>query len=118
MASATITWKAFGDRPEANRYISSATVAIEGTLDSLTNNPLLETIYKVTNLQNDLKDFGAHPVEIALWDSIKVVLPENRTHTSLSIGDEIQINRSLASYANQDGPTYRVTETGFELVGA
>ena len=118
MAQITITWKAFGDRPEANRFVRSASIEITNQLESLTNEPLLETIYKVTNLQNDLADFGAHPLEIALWESIKEVLPTDRTHTSLSVGDEIQINRTLASFIEQDGPTYKVSDMGFVMVGA
>lgn len=116
MAQIKITWKAFGDRPESNRYISSATLELGGVWNQVSNNLLLETVYKATNLQDELAEFGYAPVEIELWNSIKAVLPANRTHTSLSVGDEIQINRSYAAIGNQDGPTYRIADIGWELV--
>jgi hypothetical protein len=118
MATVTITWKAFGDRPERNRFVSSATVELNGIWNDVSNNLLLETIFKTTNLQSELADFGAYPQEIELWETIEKALPANRTHTSLSVGDEIQINRSYAAIENQDGPTYKVADIGFELVGA
>ncbi len=118
MSQITITWKAFGDRPEANRYITSTTLELNGVWDQVSNNLLLESLYKVTNLKSELQDFGGAQVEIDLWNKIESVLPANRTHTSLSTGDEIQINRSYTSIANQDGPTYKIADVGFELVSA
>lgn len=111
-----ITWQAFGNRPEANRFISSATLEMDGVWADVSNNLLLSTIYKVTNLKSELADFGAYPEEIQLWEKIEKVLPANRTHTSLSVGDLVQINRSYASIQLQDGPTYVVADAGFELV--
>lgn len=118
MVQIKITWKAFGDRPEANRFISSATLELDGFYGVCSNDLLLNSVYKVTNLQSDLAEFGGAPAELALWNSIKAVLPINRTHTSLSVGDEIQINRTEASIANQDGPTYRIANIGWEMVVA
>ena len=118
MAQITITWEAFGNRPEANRFISSATLELNGIWNEVQNNTLLEAIYTATNLKSELADFGYTPVEIELWEAIEKVLPANRTHTSLSMGDKIQINRSYTAIANQDGPTYKVADIGFELVGA
>ena len=111
-----ITWQAFGNRPEANRFISSATLELDGVWTQVSNNLLLETIYKATNLKSELADFGAYPVEIQLWEAIEKVLPINRTHTSLSVGDVIQINRTANSVEFQDGPTYKIADIGFELL--
>lgn len=111
-----ITWQAFGNRPEANRFISSATLELEGTWNQISNNVLLESIYSATNLKSELADFGYAPLLIQLWQEIEKVLPENRTHTSLSVGDLVQINRTDASIQLQDGPTYVVADAGFELV--
>lgn len=118
MAQVTITWKAFGDRPESNRYISSATFQVNGILDTVQNNTLLEAIYTATNLKSELADFGYSPAEVQLWKTIESVLPENRTHTSLSVGDTIRIDRSYTAIANEDGPTYKIADIGFELAGA
>ena len=114
----TITWQAFGNRPEANRYISSATLELDGVWNQISNNVLLDSIYSATNLKSELADFGYAPLLISLWNEIEKILPANRTHTSLSVGDKIQINRTAASIANQDGATYKVADAGFELVGA
>lgn len=118
MAQIKITWQAFGNRPEANKFISSATLELNGFWNDLSNTPLLESIYTATNLKSELKDFGYSPLLTELWEAIEKVLPANRTHTSLSIGDKIQINRSAVSIENQDGATYLVADAGFELVGA
>jgi hypothetical protein len=114
----TITWQAFGNRPEANRYISSATLELDGVWNQISNNVLLDSIYSATNLKSELADFGYAPLLISLWNEIEKILPANRTHTSLSVGDKIQINRTAASIENQDGATYTVADAGFELVGA
>lgn len=109
MATVTITWKAFGNRPEANRYISSATLELDGFYNVCSDTLLMNSIYKVTNLQSDLAEFGGAPAEMALWKSIQSVLPANRTHTSLSVGDEIEVR----------GTVYEITPVGFTAkVGA
>ena len=109
MAQIEITWQAFGNRPEANRFISSATLELDGFYNVCSNELLMNSIYKVTNLQSDLAEFGGAPAEMALWNSIKAVLPENRTHTSLSVGDEIEVR----------GTVYEISPVGFTAkVGA
>jgi hypothetical protein len=76
-----ITWQAFGNRPETNRFISS----LEFNLDSseVSNEKLMDMIYRDTNLYSG-----------PIWNAIEKLLPANRTHTALSIGDEIQINEN------------------------
>jgi hypothetical protein len=113
-----ITWEAFGNRPESNRFISSATVEVTGKFANVGNETLLDGIYTATNLKSELTDFGYSAPFVELWNSIEAVLPANRTHTSLSVGDKIQINRSEVAQELQDGPTYKVANIGFELVGA
>ena len=118
MAQITITWEAFGNRPETNRFISSATLELDSFWNEIKNETLLDAIYTATNLKSELTDFGYRAPFVQLWNSIEAVLPANRTHTSLSVGDKIQINRSAASIENEDGATYTVADAGFELVGA
>jgi hypothetical protein len=118
MAQITITWEAFGNRPEANRFISSATLELDSSWNQIKNETLLDAIYTATNLKSELEDFGYSAPFVQLWNSIEAVLPANRTHTSLSVGDKIQINRSAVAMELQDGPTYKVAPVGFEMVGA
>ena len=112
----TITWQAFGNRPEANRFISSATVEVTGKFANVGNETLLDGIYTATNLQTELLDFGYSAPFVELWKCIESVLPADRTHTSLSVGDTIQINRTTTSIELQDGPTYKVAIVGFTLL--
>ena len=114
MVQVKITWNSIsGNRPSA-----SATVQLHPIWDDSKNLELLNTLHKVTNLQNELAEFGAKTWELEMWATIAPLLPANRPHTSLSIGDEIQINRTDSSIANEDGPTYRISEIGFEMVVA
>lgn len=97
MATVTITWKAFGNKPERNRFISSVTFDTEFDITDENRNQFFNVVYQQTNLYSG-----------NLWNIIEPLLSDTRTHTALSIGDSIQINDS----------TYTVAETGFELVGA
>jgi len=103
----TIIWKAFGNQPDRNREITAATIELDGFFNVISDDLMLDSIYKVTNLQTELKDFGAGNAEIELWKTIEAVLPVNRTHTSISVGDEIAI----------DGREYKVADCGFTLIG-
>lgn len=98
MAKVTITWKAFGERPEINRQITSVTIEVPN--DFVTpkfHNSILESIFEDTNLYRGF-----------YWDLIQPNLSPNRTHTALSVGDEVQINDI----------TYRCEFVGFQKVGA
>lgn len=95
-----ITWKAFGDKPDIGRFVTSASFELSVNPSPKT---LLNHIYKATNLQGDLAEFGADEFTIRLWEKIEGILPENRTHTSLSIGDEVDI----------DGQTYICADIGW-----
>ena len=85
-----VTWKAFGNKVEQGRFVSSVEFDIYDTNPS--HEVLLNAIYKATNLKSELADFGANAFEIYLWKVIEARLAEDRTHTSLSIGDEIEID--------------------------
>jgi len=95
MANITITWKAFGDRPERNRYISS--VSFELGIGTHLDTEVMDAIYRDTNTYSGY-----------IWAKIESLLSPTRTHTALSVGDEISI----------DNRTYKVADFGFELVGA
>jgi hypothetical protein len=101
MTKIKITWKAFGDKPERGRFISSVEVELPKQVSD--DFRICEAIYKVTNLQGELADFGASLGEINLWETIESKLSPTRTHTSLSIGDEVEI----------DGRAYICADLGF-----
>jgi hypothetical protein len=104
MTKIKITWKAFGDKPERGRFITSVELDIAKQVsDDIT---ICEAIYKVTNLQGELADFGASLAEINLWERIESELSPLRTHTSLSVGDEVEI----------DGRAYICKDLGFQRV--
>lgn len=50
---------------------------------------ICDAIFHVTNMQ-----------EGELWDEIEAVLPENRSHTSLSVGDQVVVNGEIYTCAN------------------
>jgi hypothetical protein len=96
-----VTWKAFGNKIEQGRYVSSVEFEV---LDAKpTHEVLLNAIYKATNLQDELADFNGTAFEIYLWKVIEARLASDRTHTSLSVGDEIEI----------DGQTYVCADIGW-----
>ena len=84
-----VTWKAFGNKIEQGRYVSSVEFELPDTDPS--TEFLLNAIYKATNLQEELADFNGTAFEIYLWEVIKARLASDRTHTSLSVGDEIEV---------------------------
>jgi len=101
MTKIKITWKAFGDKPERGRFISSVELELPKQVSD--DFRICEAIYRVTNLQGELTDFGASLAEINLWEKIESLLSPTRTHTSLSIGDEVEI----------DGRAYVCADLGF-----
>ena len=66
-----ITWKAFG-------RATSAEIALESTLEP---EVICDMTYRATNLY-----------EGAVWDLIEPVLDARRTHTALSVGDEVEVD--------------------------
>jgi len=91
-----ITWKAFGNKPQIGRFISSVEFDTDGfvgqNIDEISHENICNALYKDTNWYQGL-----------WWNLIEPLLSPTRTHTSLSIGDEIQINEI----------TYVVADFGF-----
>jgi hypothetical protein len=106
MTKIKITWKAFGDIAERGRFISSVEVELVQVQQVSDDLRICEVIYKVTNLQGELADFGASLAEINLWETIESKLSPTRTHTALSVGDEVEI----------DGRAYICADLGFKLL--
>ena len=97
MAAITITWKAFGNKPERNKFITSVSFDTEFNITDENINQFLDVVYAQTNL------YAGN-----LWNLIQPLLSDHRTHTALSVGDEIMVN----------GVTYQVADFGFEKVAA
>jgi hypothetical protein len=99
-----VTWKAFGNKIEQGRFVSSVEFDILDYKIPADKYPaLLHAIYKATNLQSDLEEFNGSAFEIYLWKVIEARLAPDRTHTSISIGDEVEI----------DGQTYICADIGW-----
>ena len=92
MSKVKVTWKAFGDKPQINRFISSVEFELPEVVDALET---CEQIYKETNLYSG-----------EIWDIIQPLLFQTRTHTSISVGDEIEI----------DGQVWVCADFGFEKI--
>jgi hypothetical protein len=95
MSKVKITWKAFGDKPEIGRFISSVEFETEFKVEESDVNKFLEVVYHNTNTYSG-----------NLWQIIEPKLSATRTHTSISIGDEIEI----------DGQVYICADFGFEKI--
>jgi hypothetical protein len=89
MATIKITWKAFGESPIHNEYITS----VQFDLD--TNESHLDICERV------FRDTNSYRGE--LWNIIEPLLSDKRTHTALSVGDEVEVN----------GTTYRCEGAGW-----
>lgn len=87
-----ITWQAFGDQPDRNRYVRSTVISAPSDFQTLTDLEICERVFQDTNLYTG-----------SLWDRLKPVLPEDRTHTGLCVGDGIEI----------DGRKYLCASLGF-----
>lgn len=99
----TITYKAFSNN---ERPITSATLEIPSDINVWNNEGWLDVIYEVTNLQSEIYDFTRNATKLNIWNLLKPLLPANRTHTSLSVGDEVTI----------DNATYRCDNIGWQLL--
>jgi hypothetical protein len=93
MSKVKVTWKAFGDKPEIGRFVSSVEFETEFAVEDAQK--FCEVVYHVTNTQSG-----------NLWEIIQPKLSAFRTHTSISIGDEIEI----------DGQVYICADFGFEKI--
>jgi hypothetical protein len=102
MATITVTWKAFNnndpkrlrDFAETGRKpVTSRTIEV-GSADGVAHDLLCEFVFRDTNTYSG-----------NLWTLLQP-LPEERTHTAMSVGDEVTI----------DGRTYRCEDIGFKEV--
>jgi hypothetical protein len=107
MTKITITWKAFSNNTFATKQgITSATIEVPREIDVWNDRGWCELLYEVTNLQDEIYDFTRNETKLFWWNLMKPLLPTNRTHTSLTVGDEITINEN----------TYRCADVGWELL--
>lgn len=88
MKTITITWKAFGEP-------TSATIEWDYPDTGLHSVEVCEKAFRDTNLYNG-----------SLWEALEPHLPEDRTHTALSVGDEIEVA----------GLTHRCEPAGWSIV--
>lgn len=95
MSKVKITWKAFGDKPKQNRFVSSVEFETDFKIKESDVDQFLEVVYRVTNTYSG-----------ELWKIIEPKLSPTRTHTSISVGDEIEI----------DGQVYICADFGFEKI--
>lgn len=92
MAQIEITWQAFGNKPERNRFVSSVTFETEFDITDNNREEFFNVLYRNTNLYTG-----------NLWNIIEPLLSPTRTHTALSIGDKIKV----------DGTSYLIADFGF-----
>ena len=107
----TITWKAFSNQISNNTFatkqgVTSATVDLPNDINVFSDTGWCDLLYEVTNLQDEIYDFTRNSTYELVWVLLKPYLPANRTHTSLSVGDEITINEN----------TYRCENVGWKLL--
>lgn len=87
----TVTWKAFADRLGFGERVTSATVEFDVD-DSLTDIDICDIVFHDTNVYSG-----------ALWNALEPLLPEDRTHTALSVGDEVTINNETTYFCDHFG---------------
>lgn len=107
VATIEITWTAYGtmgaDKENYKQHLASkgyelrqdASATIELELGEQTDLELCERIYANTNLYQGV-----------IWDTLQAVIPADRPHTALSVGDLVSI----------DGRKYVCADIGFSLV--
>lgn len=95
MSKVKISWKAFGDKPDQGKFVSSVDFETDFKIAEADVDQFLNVVYRVTNVYSG-----------NLWDIIQPKLSPTRTHTALSVGDEVEI----------DGQVYIVADFGFEKI--
>lgn len=88
-----IIWKAFGQKPEIGRFQTSVEFKVpQEYAQFISDEDMCHEIYKQTNTYAG-----------SIWDVIQPKMAPTRTHTAISVGDEIII----------DGREYTVADFGF-----
>jgi len=95
MSKVKVTWKAFGEKPERGRYITSVEFETEFAITNENRDQFFGVVYQQTNTYQG-----------NLWNIIEPKLSPVRTHTAISIGDEIEV----------DGQVYICADFGFEKI--
>jgi hypothetical protein len=95
----TITWKAFSNPELLNRPATSASVVIDYDTEVVSDERVCDIVFSQTNCY-----------EGSLWNKLEPLLPANRTHTALSVGDEVTIDN------NNNSRTYRCDNFGWSLL--
>lgn len=95
MSKVKITWKAFGEKPAQGKFITSVEFETEFAINDENRDQFFNVVYQQTNLYSG-----------NLWNVIEPKLSPVRTHTAISIGDEIEI----------DGQVYICADFGFEKI--
>jgi len=95
MSQVKVTWKAFGEKPAQGRFITSVEFETEFAITDENIDQFFNVIYQQTNLYSG-----------NLWNVIEPKLSPVRTHTALSVGDEIEI----------DGQVYICADFGFKKI--
>jgi hypothetical protein len=100
----TVHWVAFGHKAKAleeTGRIPNAWLQFESEIPpAMFDEEILEMLFHQTNTYSG-----------DVWDKyFKDKMPENRSHTALSVGDKVTIER------NEDKSTYVCADFGWELV--
>ena len=90
---------AVAGQPITRRSVASFTFKCPVEFENLSDYQICEKVFAITNQQSG-----------KIWDSIKDNLPQERTHTSLSVGDEVVIQKGR----NQEW-IYECADLGFVL---
>lgn len=101
MSKVKITWKAFGDKPAAGKFVTSAEFETDFPIDDVQK--FCNVVYHSTNTYSG-----------NLWDILVPILSPVRTHTSLSIGDEIEIDG--VAYVTANFGFIKVEDADIEIV--
>ena len=99
MAQVKITWKAFGEDAEENRFITSVEFDYPVSSEWKEEQRFLDELFEATNLYSG-----------KLWNVIQPKLSPVRTHTALSVGDEIEIAHDTYRVL------YLIKNTKFEVI--
>jgi hypothetical protein len=97
MSNVKITWKAFGDHPEAKppRFVSSVEFSSVAVIEKASSIDICDQVFHDTNV------YGG-----PFWKVIEPLLSPTRTHTALSVGDEVEV----------DGVTFRCENAGWSTI--
>ena len=95
MSKIEITWVREPHPSVKDDVRSEVAVDLVHEFNTVDHTQILNAIYRDTNLYSG-----------AFWNALEPVMPSNRSHTALSVGDFVQI----------DEDKYVVADFGFDLV--